>query len=501
MIGKSWALVVALCAYAFSVIGAYGDEASQALAHRGAGELTRNRLAEALALFRQAVAADAQDGDAHFLAGLALNRLGRHAEAVKSLQQAEKLKTQYRDLHLELGWAYLFTRQFQQAVLALTHYESIKPGRGLAQELLGRAYLALGQDEKAEASLREAMRRDARLAPTSNYYLGAIALRKGEGEKGAALLQDVSKNQPSSSVGRSAQTLLDRQRAKDRRWSLSLSAGGGYDSNASQRGTDELVPTEIGRGGTGFGQFSAGGTYDLVRGEADDLTVGYEFAAQVYDDLSEFNSLDHRPFVQYRRKFKDRAALNLNMENHYGEIDEDPSINDVVFSPSLDVKLAEWAVLRLPYTLTWSENFIPVERPLDRDGLSQTLGIVQFLKCERLNMVGRVGYVHIWNRTDGSDYDYDSDSVLVGVNWSLPWKITLDVSYARIWEGYANPNSFTDFSRRRRSDVDLVRVEVVKALNDHVWLRTSYDFAGSDSNVSIYKSDRHAWSAGVILRY
>ena len=479
----------------------YANEASRGPVIRGGAELTRNRFAEALQFFQQAVAADPQDGDAHFLTGLALNRLGRHSEALASLEQAEKLKTQYRDLYFELGWAYLFTRQFKQAVSALTRYETIKPGRGIAQELLGRAHLALGEDDKAEAALREALRRDPRLAATCNYYLGALALRRGEKEKAVSLLEDLSKKEPSTAVGRSARTMLETERARERRWSLSAAVGGGYDSNVIQGNASGPLPSGISHRDAGFAQTFAGAGYDLIRAPADLLRADYEFNANVYGDVSDFDTTDHRVALSYRHQFKDRVAVNLGLDNPFGEVGGDPSSYDLAFSPALDIRLADWAVLRVPYMLTASENFISVAAPLNRDGTSQTLGVVQFLQCPPLGMTGRVGYSHIWNETEGSDYDSNSDAILAGVNWSLPWKMTLDVSYARIFERYSNPNSFTDFTLRRRDDVNLLRVELSKSLDQHWSVRAAYDFARPDSNLPTYDYQRHAFTMGVNFRY
>lgn len=477
------------------------DEKSQALIVRGAAELGRNRFAEALVLFQQAVQADPKDGDAYFLSGLALNRLGRHSEALASLQQAEKLKTQYRDLYFELGWAHLFLREYQRAIDLLTHYESIKPGRGLAQELLGRAYLALNQDEKAEAAMREALRRDPRLAPTANYYLAVIALRRGEREKAAKALQDLAQQQRGTAVGQSASDLLDQQRLGERRWNLGFSLQGGYDSNVIRLGDRTAVPPGLSRRDAGSTQLSLGGSYDLVRGDTDNLRALYDFSASFYHGISDFDTLDHRFSLLYRHSFSNLLAANLAMDHHYGEIGRRPLSYDFTLSPSLEVRLTDWLTVGIPYSVTISKDYLSVARPLDRTGNAHSLGFGFSLPSLPGGLRARLGYNHTWNRTDGSDYDFQSNSILVGLNLPLPWQTTLDTSYTRIFERYDNLNSLSGFTLRRRDDVDIVRVQFVKSLTPHWFVRLAYDFVRDDTNLRIFNYHRHVGTAGVIFRY
>jgi len=478
----------------------WADEASQALARQGAAELGRSRFAEALALLEKAIAADPQDGDARFLAGLALNRLGRHREALATLREAEKLKTQYRDLHFELGWALLFQGENRQAIAALSHYESLKPGRGLTQELLGRAHLALGEDAKAEAALREALRRDPRLAPTCSYYLGAIALRRGEARKGAELLEDLAQRQPDTAAGRSARDLLERRRAADRRWSFAATFAAGYDDNAVQAGRNEPLPPGLDRRRAALASTTLEAGYDLLRTPDHALRAELAFASTAYRDVAAFNATDYWARLRYWRRLADRFAANAVIEGHYGELGGDPYSRDLAFAPSLDISLAPWAVLRASYAVARSDNRLSVGPVLDRDGTAHTVGLTQFLRLSPA-LTARLGYFHTWSRTDGRDYDMDSDSLVAGLAWQLPGRAALDLSYARAFENYAHRNSFTGFTRRRDTDLDLVRLHLTKELTDHWSIWTTLDWVSSDSNIALYDFNRTAWALGFTFRY
>jgi len=477
------------------------NEESRALITRGAAELGRNNPAAALEHFQNATKADPQDGDAHFLTGVALNRLKRHREALASLQEAERLKTQYRDLHFELGWARLFERQYQRAVDALTHYESIKPGRALTQELLGRAYLGLNQDDKAEVAFREALKRDARLAPTCNYYLGAIAMRRGEREKAAQLLDAVARQQPESVIGQSARSLLESHPAQSRRWSVAASAAFGYDSNVIQLDPSQPLPPGLSKRHALSGQFSVAAAYDLVRQPDDVVTLGYELSGTFYDGISSFDTIDNRLALLWRRRLDQRLALNLGADNRYSQIGGDAQSYDLTFPLSLDVRLNDWVVVRPSYTFIYSQNFLAVAPTLDRDGTAQSLGVTAFLRCPKSRATGHIGLAHRWNDTDGGDYDYESDTISAGLNMPLPGRAALDVSYSRIFERYDNPNSFSGFTTNRRDDVDIVRVEVSKILAAGWSVWAAYNHVRDDSNLPTFDYSRHTWTAGVTFRY
>jgi tetratricopeptide (TPR) repeat protein len=481
---------------------ALASEASRGLIQQGADELGRNRFTEALALFQQAAAADPQDGEAYFLEGAALNRLGRYGGALESLQQSEKLKTAQSELYFELGWAYLFTRDYERAIEALTSYEKTRPGRGLTQEFLGRAWLGLDQDAKAEPAFQEALRREARLAPTSNYYLGAIALRRGDREQAAALLEDLSRQKPASDIGRSARALLDTQRIPpERPWSIALSASGGYDSNVIQLDPTLPLPAGLDKRHAVFTQLSAAGAYDILRTSEDAVSAGYGLSGALYNDISEFNTFDNRLSLAWKHRLDQQMSLNLGVDNRYGQIGGNSQSYDLTLPLSLDVRLADWAAIRPSYTFLYSENFLPVAAALDRDGTSHAPGVTLFLRDPATRITGRFGYSHRWDETDGSDYDLESDTLSVGVNWPLPERVALDASYSRIFERYDNPNSFTGFTLARSDDVDIARAELSKTLNARWSVWAAYNYIRDDSDLAIFDYTRQTGTAGVTFRY
>jgi len=89
---------------------------------------------------------------AFFYLAVTYNRRGQPLAALGSLERAAKMGINHPDLAFERGWAQLEAGRYSEAVEELLAYEQTVPGRGQTSELLGRAYLALGQYTQARAT-------------------------------------------------------------------------------------------------------------------------------------------------------------------------------------------------------------------------------------------------------------------------------------------------------------------------------------------------------------
>src|SRR6185503_2394811 len=120
----------------------------------------------------------------------------------------------------------------QQCVERLERFESAAPGRGQASEFLGRCYLALRQYDKAEAMLKRALERDARLAPTVNLSLAALEQARGRPAAARAHLESVaSADAPTGRALRELAGPPDPVTQPDKPLRLSLSFTVGHNDN------------------------------------------------------------------------------------------------------------------------------------------------------------------------------------------------------------------------------------------------------------------------------
>lgn len=166
------------------------DNPHQADAHHLLGLIYSQQGAAdpALAHLRQAVALNGGEPTYHNNLGEALRRAGRLDEAVNSYQQSLALRPAFAEAHYNLANVY---RQQGRLAEAVSHYQqaiSARPDYARAHHNLGNAFLAASQPEAAIVAYQEAVRLQPG-QPDWHYNL-ALALKQiGEWEAAVHHLQ------------------------------------------------------------------------------------------------------------------------------------------------------------------------------------------------------------------------------------------------------------------------------------------------------------------------
>ena len=123
-----------------------------ALAHHGAG-----RIREAEALYRKALAADADHFDALHLLGVVHQQTGDSATAVESIERAIAVAPGNYFAHSNLGLAYQALNRLDKAETELRKVVALKPDWDLGHNNLGTILHATGQLDDAEACFAKAV--------------------------------------------------------------------------------------------------------------------------------------------------------------------------------------------------------------------------------------------------------------------------------------------------------------------------------------------------------
>jgi predicted TPR repeat methyltransferase len=162
--------------------------------------LAQNRLDEAVAVLREAVACDAGYAPARNNLGLALQRLGRAEEAIGHYRQAMASRPGFFDAEYNLGNALLELQRWEEAVDAYRRALALQPDAAGAHNNLGNALRKLGRHGEAAAAYREALRCAPSLSPV--YFSLATALaRAGEREAAIRAYEDYLRRDPADLYG------------------------------------------------------------------------------------------------------------------------------------------------------------------------------------------------------------------------------------------------------------------------------------------------------------
>ncbi len=297
---------------AVSAWGTPGAPASEPLLKQGFDHLKADAYAAALKSFVAAENADPQDLRAVFAQGVALNRLGRYTKAKQVLDRAAEAGLGHPELNFERGWACVGSGHHAQGAALLEAYEQASPGRGITSELLGEAYLWLGQLDQAERNLHEAGRRDPALRPALRVHLAQLEIQRGRTLLAAAHIAVGADEAPNSPVGAYLRKRTEQSRtrrvsfrvaprstdgqpaAAPKRWRMTLTAGTGWNNNVLAVADNLPIPLDISNRGSAFGRFSFNFAYDLIRNEREVLEANWTFQSDLYEGgLDQANLIDN----------------------------------------------------------------------------------------------------------------------------------------------------------------------------------------------------------------
>jgi tetratricopeptide (TPR) repeat protein len=496
-----------------------GSPRSAELLDQGSGQLAEGNFEQALATFDAAAREDPADPEAPFFAGVTLNRLGRADQALDRLARAESLGLNHPDMPFEKGWSLLMLRRWEPAVEQLTRYDAANPTRGQTSEFLGRAYLALGKYDQADAAFAEALRRDPDLAPTVRVYRALLHQRRGDETAARDELAGLLRGAPDSITGRVVRANLDvspgRSSAAQRPWDLGLSLGMGYNSDA--RGisfvrprNQERVPEE----GSAFARIRLDGAYYPIAAARDRLTLGYQLQADFYaEQRNDPDLLDQYVYVEHWHALGDKFSATLRLSENYTLLGEDGYRNQLAAHAGLGWRVRPHLFVEGAYTYAYNDYLYDIraqQNPplsdqdvaaLNADANVHTLTISAVYDLPKVRARIRGGYVHTWNLASGVEFDYHSDALFAGLTIALPWEIAADLFYVRNFDRYEHESRTVIPPVKRSDDIDGFTVRLTRAFTPHASAYVEYNYNHDNSNIDGYDIDQHVVSAGLAWRF
>ena len=161
------------------------------------------RLAEAEALYRQALAAQPRQPDALHLLGMIACQTGRFTDAADLIGQAEAAKRDVPDYHANLAYAFQALGRFAEAERAARNALRLRRPFPEAANTLGNALNAQGKTEEAADAYRAALRARPDYAEAEGN-LGIVLRSLGRSAEAEPLLRHALAANPSLHEARAA---------------------------------------------------------------------------------------------------------------------------------------------------------------------------------------------------------------------------------------------------------------------------------------------------------
>ncbi|MDH3599502.1 MAG: tetratricopeptide repeat protein, partial [Candidatus Tectomicrobia bacterium] len=433
---------------------------------KGVLEYANRNYLDALLHLRQAIDLEPAHADAQFYLGLSLFRMGEFQDAIDALQTALRLDTAKRYVHHHLGAVYLQMQRYEDALPQFQLAEQYDAANGETQFYLGYTYYQLQQYQKAPTHLQRALEFDASLAQSAQYYRGLAFYAANRNEQAREAFTLVAHTNPATPFADPAQRYLEaikQRRREQQRFHLQGRIGLEYDDNVVLEPNDDVL--EFGKQSDGRTVFTLAAQFLPIRTPTWRLGATYDLFQSVHFDLHDFDVQSHTAglFAHFN---VDRLSLRAEAYFNFTLLDFDHFSNAVTLRPSLIWRQTDtwFAIASMSYTHTdYRESLSESEDPevRDRDGSLVRAGLRQFVLLHQKKSSLELSYHYETSRNDGTDWEYDSHNVGLGLQTPLGWQVTISLNGDYHRRDYLHINSFdadlpgvltADDQRKRKDD-------------------------------------------------
>ncbi|HXQ21260.1 MAG TPA: tetratricopeptide repeat protein [Candidatus Acidoferrales bacterium] len=507
---------VALCCL-LAAGTARASEQSQLLSSRGLVEFHADRIAKALELFEQAVAADPQDMYARYYHATARGRLGDFDSAIADLRAVLAAMPYLDQAALDLGVALIQTHKYREALPLLRQAQRTSDLDGEASLFLGLGQLRLDRIREGRRNFQRAAAKGENQRLTATYYEGVADYQEGYWASAEAHFAEVIKESPDSAIGREAAAFLTKiRRGQQQRYQVYGALGFQYDSNVVLAPSDEAIKSsnDISKQADGRGTISAGGLYIPWRSDHLQLSLGYDFYQSLHFKLSDFNLEDHGPSMQLSGHTGPIQYGVIGRYDYY-LLESDSFLQEGTVLPWIAILDGRVGRTEVSYRMR-RRDFKKLSFDV-RDSFNHAAAVRETIYLgapERSVSIGyqfdredpvpsaRLEHEGVFTESDARSFAYDGHELDAGVGWAFPYAVTADATYAFRYELYAaeSENPLDNLQPRKDKEHQFV-IALRKQLNE--WFDVTAAFLGdfNNSNDPRFKYDRQIVSLTLGVRY
>lgn len=482
------------------VESACASEQSKELVAQGIEELKRQNHEKALKKFIDAQNADKDDQQALFFKAATLNRLGRFNASRIILTDLKKKGFEHSEFDFEMGWSFMGTKAWNEALSSFESYEKAHSGRGQTMEFIGRCYFAVGQYDKAEAALRQALVRDLGLKSTVEFYLAMLENNRNNKEEAAKHIMTVmDTNSPLGMALREmaeVSTATSVETAIQKKFVTGASAIAGYNDNVIGIGKTIPLPADITHKDSAFQRVSANLSYGTQKGKSG-VNAGYVFLADSYNSIPRVNIIDNYAYADYLRALGEKLTGTVRISDEYTFSGGHRFRNQAAARSALVWRMTKETAAEFYYSYSAS-NYL-FNNPVaawNRDSHADTAGATLYFILDG-KPLANAGYSHAWNHAKGSDFAFQNNTISVRAGYPLFLGFSAEAAYTYSNDNYDNPNSLSFESFARADQTDNYFAQIKKSIGGNINAFVQYNGTRAHSNILFYSFNQNVWSGGV----
>jgi tetratricopeptide (TPR) repeat protein len=484
---------------------------------RGVLAYDEKRYEDALESLREALRLEPDNVDALYYTGLTDIALKRYDQATEALERARKREPRDQSVLFQLGALYFGLEQYDRAQPLLEDVFAANPRLDSLGYYVGFMRYRQKDYQGALRAFKAGASTDPNIQQLTHFYSGLALGILGLPEQATAELKDALKGRAASALTGPAERVLGAVTAAaagERRLRADVRFGFFYDDNvpvSPDQGTDPLVGQLRHRKQANVGELgSARVDYSFFRQGGWDATATASFFASYNNELTTFNIVDYLGGLgtSYRGTIGGmpyQAALQYTYD--YLTLGGPKFIQRHTVVPSLVVLPNSWNLdafqLRFQDKGYGQETNLP--NPEKRDGQNYMAGLTHAFRFSNDQHLIRIGYQWDFEDLDGPhgrgrDYSYYGNRVLVGGQYTLPWRgIRLTNDFDVHIREYLHVNQFFPSQAPntvRRKDTEYTNVfAVVVPLPYNLTFTVSYQHIFDQSNLAVFHYHRNVVSA------
>lgn len=408
---------------------------------------------------------------------------------------------------VERGKAWLEAGRSADALLCFSNAVTCDPNDADAVGWYGVALARVAETaedrEEAMARLAEARTKGCTL-PEVSRAIARIHLVEGRAEQALAALDEYEKARPGDPAALEWRGIASTRRevAAPRAWACWQRVFGGFDTNAIALGDDtQIAFAGDRRKATWHWGVAAGGSYRIDLGRGLDLRLAAHGARTVYDNLARANTDEAAVSVTAGWRASERVAAHLEASLDHTEFGYDPFQTGLAVSPSVTVREFDWLTGRVEYRYLTREISQAFVSALDPDGHTHTVSVRQSARVPGCDLRLDLAYSHVWSVTEGSEYDYDSDSVSLAATHPIVWGIEGTTRAGYTAADYDQPSALDPAGEERDDDVVTLQLVLRRSFGEHWTVYLSGTMVDHESDADVYDYDRNLWGWGVEHRF
>lgn len=489
---------------------------------KGLAEFGRAHYDVAARMFERALAAKPQDPQATNFLGQTYLRLKNYPDAERTFDALARLDPMSVHAWVGLGIARSQQGHYQEALEALAKAEQRSPHNPAVYLYQGLVAHELKSFNQSQALFSRAMALSPDLTPVARYYTGMSYYQRGlldraQEEFDAA----IASGEPESELTRSARAILQQREGEPtalKRWDVSLSVSGQYDSNVV------LLPlgTQPPGGATGISKkddyrmaIYARGEYRAVQTEAWTAGVTYGFYQSLHQKLTGFDVQDHSPSVFIQRQLGIVQARVQYVFDHV-RVGQAPYLNSHTIQPIFTIAEgnSHFTQLQFRYQIKDFQDDRFAGNSF-RDGKNWLGGITQFAYFANGAGHVRLGYTFDMDRTGGgnpsiatpgspshADWAYKGHRLSAGLGVPPVWTVQPTLAFDYYLQQYDNPNSLSASGTTvRRDTIYFATATLARPLTDWLTIAAEYNYTRDQSNLQFFDYSRSVYSLTLSGRF